>query len=273
LRTVKTASQLRAAVSAWRKAGETVGFVPTMGALHAGHLSLLGAARAAAERTVVSIFVNPTQFAPGEDFERYPRREEADAGMLADAGCDLLFAPGVEDIYPAGFATTVRVGGLDDVLDGAIRPGHFDGVATVVARLFSLVSADVAVFGEKDWQQLLVVKRLAADLAFQTTIVGAPIVREPDGLALSSRNAYLTVAERATAPLLHTTLVEAAREIAEGRADALARARAWLGEAGFRVDYLDLRNADDLAPRTHAPGRLLAAAWLGNTRLIDNIAV
>ena len=272
MRTVRTAAQLRAAISAWRKAGDSIAFVPTMGALHAGHMALVAAARAAAKRSVVSIFVNPAQFAPGEDFDRYPRREEADAALLAEAGCDLLFAPTATEVYPPGFATTVHVRGLSEVLDGAARPGRFDGVATVVARLLALVSADVAVFGEKDWQQLVLVRRLAADLALHTRITGHPIVREPDGLALSSRNQYLSTAERAVAPRLHAALVEACEGLRAGRADALEAARARLDRAGFRTDYLELRDTDDLTPRAAPPGRLLAAAWLGETRLIDNIA-
>ncbi len=273
MRTVKTAAQLRAAVSAWRKGGDTVAFVPTMGALHAGHMALLTAARLAARRTVVSVFVNPAQFAPGEDLARYPRREKADAAMLADAGCDLLFAPGVEEIYPTGFATTVSVAGLGDVLEGEARPGHFDGVATVVARLLALVGANVSLFGEKDWQQLQLVRRLAADLALHTKIQCVPTVREPDGLALSSRNTYLTDAERAVAPLLHTVLIEVAEGFRAGHTDALAAGRARLEAASFRLDYLDLRDADDLTPRAAPPGRVLAAGWLGITRLIDNVAI
>lgn len=273
MRTVKTTAQLRAAVSAWHKAGETVALVPTMGALHAGHMALLAAARAAAGRTVVSIFVNPAQFGPTEDFARYPRRAEADAAMLAEAGCDLLFAPATEDIYPPGFATIVRVGGLGDVLDGASRPGHFDGVATVVARLLSLACADVAVFGEKDWQQLQIVRRLATDLALYTAIVGVPTMREPDGLALSSRNQYLSAAERAVAPSLHAALLEAADGARHARPDALAAARAHLETTGFRLDYLMLCDAETLTPKAQPPGRLLAAAWLGQTRLVDNVPV
>lgn len=273
MRTVKTTAQLRAAVSAWHKAGETVALVPTMGALHVGHLALLAAARAAARRTIASIFVNPAQFGPTEDFHRYPRRHAADAAMLAEAGCDLLFAPGVEDIYPPGFATVVRVGGLGDVLDGAARPGHFDGVATVVARLLSLACADVAVFGEKDWQQLQIVRRLAQDLALHTSILGVPTMREADGLALSSRNQYLSTDERAVAPSLHAALVAAAEGARHERTDALSAARTWLERAGFRLDYLVLCDAETLTPKAQPPGRLLAAAWLGGTRLIDNVAV
>ena len=273
MRIVRTPAELSAAVRAWRDAGETVGLVPTMGALHAGHMALLTNARAAATRTIVSIFVNPRQFAAGEDLARYPRREAADAAMLADAGCDLLFAPAVETVYPPGFATVVRVPGLSDVLEGAARPGHFDGVATVVARLLALAAADVAVFGEKDWQQLQIVRRLALDLALRTRIAGHPVVREPDGLALSSRNAYLGTDQRARAPLLHAGLQAAARGLRAGDAAAPEREAARLNAAGFRVDYLLLCHAETLAPRALPPGRLLAAAQLGDVRLIDNIEV
>lgn len=270
---VRTAADLRVAVAAWRRARQSCAFVPTMGALHAGHLALVARARAEAKRVVASIFVNPKQFGANEDLARYPRREAADAALLEGAGCDLLFAPGVKTIYPAGFATSVRVGGLADMLDGAARPGHFEGVATVVARLLGLVGADVAIFGEKDYQQLLIVQRLAIDLAIRTRILGHPIVREPDGLALSSRNAYLSANERARAPALYAALVAAADGVRRGEAGALERARAAVDAAGFQVDYLQLRDAGNLLPREGAPGRLLAAAWMGGTRLIDNLGV
>jgi len=273
LQIVRTAADLRAAVAAWRRARQSSAFVPTMGALHAGHLALVARARAEAKHVVASIFVNPKQFGANEDLGRYPRREASDAALLEGTGCDLLFAPGVETIYPPGFATSVRVGGLADMLDGAARPGHFEGVATVVARLLGLVGADVAIFGEKDYQQLLIVQRLAVDLAIRTRILGHPIVREPDGLALSSRNAYLSADERARAPALYAALVATADVLRRGEAGALDRGREALEVAGFRLDYLDLRRAGDLSPRETAPGRLLAAAWLGRTRLIDNMAV
>ena len=275
---VRSVAALRDAVAAWRRAGETVALVPTMGALHAGHLSLVAAGRARATRVVASVFVNPKQFAPDEDLDRYPRDEAGDAALLAGAGCDLLFAPPVAAVYPPGFVTQVRVPGLSDVLDGAARPGHFDGVATVVTKLLNMVRADVALFGEKDWQQLAIVRRLAADLDIATEIVGCPIVRDADGLALSSRNAYLSADERARATALPQALSTAAATIASGGpvGDALALARATLATAGFEpVDYVALCGADDLAPLTthDRSARLLAAAWLGRTRLIDNLAV
>jgi len=275
MRTVRSAADLRAAVLPWRKAGLGTAFVPTMGALHAGHLALVKAARAQADRVVASVFVNPKQFGPNEDFALYPRREEEDAQMLADAGCDLLFLPTVEDIYPAGFRTLVRIAGLSEVLEGAYRPGHFDGVTTVVARLLGLVQADVTLLGEKDWQQLQLIRRMVTDLALGTQIVGVPTVREADGLAMSSRNAYLTDEERAAAPVLHRTLTSAAEDIVAGAEvpETLAAARAALGNAGFRLDYLELANPETLSPTDAAPARLLAAAWLGTTRLIDNIAI
>lgn len=275
MRTVRSAADLRAAVLPWRKAGHATAFVPTMGALHAGHMALVKAARAQAERVVASVFVNPKQFGPNEDFARYPRREEEDAQMLAEAGCDLLFLPAVEDIYPPGFRTLVRVAAMSEVLEGAHRPGHFDGVTTVVARLLGLVQPEVTLLGEKDWQQLQLIRRMAADLALGTQIVGVPTVREADGLALSSRNAYLSAEERAAAPVLYATLMGAAEDIAAGAEvpETLAAARGALAEAGFRVDYLELADPETLGPADAAPARLLVAAWLGTTRLIDNIAV
>lgn len=274
---VRTVHALRAAVAGWRRAGDSVGLVPTMGALHAGHLSLVAEARRLSNRAIATIFVNPRQFGPTEDLDRYPRREAADIAALAGAGCDLLFAPPVEEMYPAGFATNVSVSGLSGHLDGAARPGHFDGVATVVAKLLNMAQADIAVFGEKDWQQLAIVRRMAADLDIPTAIFGSPTVRDADGLALSSRNAYLTADERGRAIALPAALKQAASDIAHGRpvADALAGARHELGKAGFAVDYVELRDAVTLEPlmRPARPARLLAAARIGNTRLIDNLAV
>ncbi|MEM8826947.1 MAG: pantoate--beta-alanine ligase, partial [Pseudomonadota bacterium] len=202
MRIIRTRADLTAAVSGWREQAETVALVPTMGALHAGHLALVTAARQAATRTIVSIFVNPTQFGPGEDLSRYPRQETADAAALADAGADLLYAPGVEEMYPDGFATNVRVGTLAEGLCGDARPGHFDGVSTVVTKLLNQARPDIALFGEKDWQQLAIIRRLAADLDFPTEIRGVPTVRDADGLALSSRNAFLSAAEREAASTL-----------------------------------------------------------------------
>lgn len=274
---VRSVADLRAHIAGWGAA--RVALVPTMGALHGGHLALIDAARAAgATRVLASIFVNPKQFGPAEDLDRYPRTEAADAAALTAAGCDLLFAPGVAAIYPAGFATTVTVAGLGDVLDGAARPGHFDGVAMVVAKLLLAAAPQIAVFGEKDWQQLTIIRRLAADLDLPVEIVGAPIVRDPDGLALSSRNIYLTADERRRALALPESLV-AARDAIRGGAPvgaALAAARHAMVAAGFDdPDYVALVGAGDLAPLTTAdrPARLLAAARIGRTRLIDNLAV
>ncbi len=275
---VRTVDALRAAVAAWRREGGTVGLVPTMGALHAGHLSLVAEAKRRTARVVATIFVNPKQFGPNEDLARYPRQEAADVALLEQAGCDLLFAPQVEEIYPDGFATMVSVAKLGDVLDGAARPGHFDGVATVVSKLLNMAQADVAVFGEKDWQQLAIIRRMAGDLDIPTEIVGAPIVRDADGLALSSRNAYLSADERMRALALPQALQAAARVIAHGRpvAEALADARDALRQAGFDpVDYVELRDGVTLEP-VEASGphaRLFAAARIGTTRLIDNIIV
>ena len=273
----RTVAALRSHVAAWRAAGETIALIPTMGALHDGHLALIAAGRAAADRVVASIFVNPAQFGAGEDLDRYPRDEAGDAALLAGAACDLLFAPPVAEVYPPGFATLVRVAGLSDILDGAARPGHFDGVATVVTKLLGMARADFALFGEKDWQQLAVVRRLAANLDCETRIVGCPIVRAPDGLAMSSRNAYLSAAERAAAVALPRALTDAAEALVRGSAvtPTLDAARATLTQAGFGpIDYVALIDAATLAdPAPGRPARLLAAAWLGRTRLIDNIAV
>ena len=276
MQTVRDVASLRETIAGWRRAGETVALVPTMGALHAGHLALIAIARTRAARVVASIFVNPKQFGPAEDLDRYPRRERTDAAALTDAGCDLLWLPPVEAMYPAGFATDVRVAGVSEPLDGAARPGHFDGVATVVAKLFNQVRPDVAVFGEKDFQQLAVIRRLVADLDFGIEIVGAPTQRDDDGLALSSRNAYLVEDDRAAAVALPRALGEAAEAIAAGgdADEALVRARARLEAAGFAIDYVELADAETLAPPVAGrPRRLLAAARIGATRLIDNIAV
>ena len=277
MQTVRDLEGLRAAVAAFRAAGEQVALVPTMGALHAGHMALVEAARRPGTRVVASIFVNPKQFGPAEDLSRYPRREAGDARMLTDAGCDLLWAPPVEVMYPAGFATTISVAGVSDGWDGAARPGHFDGVATVVAKLFGQVAPDRAYFGEKDWQQLAVIRRLVADLDLPVEIVGVPTQRDDDGLALSSRNIYLSPEERVAAVALPRALGVAAKAIGRGdpAADALAQAEAALEAAGFVVDYVGLADAETLAgdPAADRPRRLLAAARLGGTRLIDNVAV
>lgn len=277
---VRTVAELRAETSAWRRSGQRIGFVPTMGALHDGHLSLVRLAGERADRVVASVFVNPTQFGPNEDFDAYPRDEARDAGLLAGAGCHLLFAPTVAEMYPPGASTTVTVAGVSEPLDGAARPGHFAGVATVVTKLLNLVGPDVAVFGEKDYQQLQVIRRLVRDLDIPVEILGGPTARAADGLALSSRNAYLSADERSAAAALPAALREAVGRLQAGeRIDAVeAQAVAALSAAGFRkVDYVEVRAADDLTRL--GPGavdrsaRILAAAHLGRTRLIDNMAV
>jgi pantoate--beta-alanine ligase len=273
---VRTVAALRARLGAWQRAGDTVALVPTMGALHAGHLALVARGRAMATRAVASIFVNPTQFAPQEDFSRYPRDEAGDAAKLVEARCDLLYAPDVAEMYPEGFSTTIGVGAVAEGLCGRFRPGHFAGVATVVAKLLLQSGADIACFGEKDYQQLQVIRRVARDLDIPVRIEGVPTIREPDGLALSSRNLYLSPQERAVAPALQRVLAAGARRIAEGAdvAGVLEEGRAALAGAGFtRLDYLEACDAETLAPlaRADRPGRLLAAAWLGRTRLIDNV--
>ena len=249
-----------------------------MGFLHDGHLSLVQLGKAKADRVIASLFVNPTQFAPGEDFEAYPRDEARDAALLASAGCDLLYAPGVEEMYPAGFATTVSVDGVSGPMDGEARPIHFAGVATIVAKLLVQAVPDVAIFGEKDFQQLLVIKRMARDLDLPVEILGAPTVREADGLALSSRNAYLTAGERAVAPRLHAALRTASAALRDGVPVSSVEARGYaaLIEAGFGpVDYFDVRDANDLTrlgpgPIDAAKARIFVAARLGKARLIDN---
>jgi len=278
--TVSTVAALRARVHDWRGVGERIALVPTMGALHEGHLGLVTLGRTHAERVVASIFVNPTQFGAGEDLAAYPRDEARDAAMLERAGCDLIFAPGVTEMYPPGFATTVRVEGLTDCLCGAVRPGHFDGVAQVVSKLLNQARADVAIFGEKDWQQLVVIRRLARDLDIATAIPGAPIAREADGLAMSSRNRYLDPAQRAVAGHLNQVIFAAAGRIASGAAVAgeMAAAVAELTAAGFDgIDYVECRGAGDLAPvevfDSARPARVFAAARLGRARLIDNVPV
>jgi pantoate--beta-alanine ligase len=271
----RSVADLRRAVAAWRDAGDGVALVPTMGALHAGHLALVKRAGDLARRAVASIFVNPAQFGPGEDLSRYPRDEAGDLAKLAAAGCDLVFMPSVAEMYPDGFAARIEPGPLGDMLEGRFRPGHFAGVATVVAKLFAQAQPDVALFGEKDYQQLLVIRRLARDLDSPVRIEAVATVREADGLALSSRNAYLSPAERRTAPTLHATLAEVVRRAREGDAAAAAwGARALLGAGFAKVDYLEIRDAETLGPPS--PGRaarVLAAVRLGNTRLIDNLPV
>src|SRR5215208_777548 len=273
----RTIADLRRQVAAWRGRGGRIGLVPTMGAIHAGHLALVHAARGQCERFVASLFVNPKQFGPSEDFTAYPRDEAADFAAFEKAGVDLVFTPTVAEMYPPGFAAAVRVGGISEGLDGAFRPGHFEGVATVVAKLLLQCLPDAAYFGEKDYQKLMVVRRLVRDLDIPARIEGVPTLREADGLALSSRNVYLSPEERRTAPLLYRVLCDAAGRIAQGDkiAGALDQGVAALRAAEFAVDYLELRDAADLTPveLLAGPARLLAAARLGRTRLIDNIAV
>jgi pantoate--beta-alanine ligase len=274
--TVRTVKELRAEIAKWREAGETVALVPTMGALHAGHLSLIGIAKNHATRIVASIFVNPAQFGPKEDFKRYPRDEAGDLAKLAQAGVDLVYIPHTAEMYPRGFATKVILPSLTEDLCGAARPNHFEGVATVVTKLLLQCAPDVAVFGEKDYQQLLVIKQLVRDLNIPVQIVPGPIVREGDGLALSSRNGYLSAAERRTAPILHQVLSEAAAALANGEGcDAATSAgRFKLEGKGFRVDYVAVRDPETLAPLfgpIKGPARVMGAAYLGTTRLIDNV--
>ena len=270
---------LRDAVATLRGEGKRVALVPTMGALHAGHIALVEDGLRRADAVIASIFVNPRQFGAGEDLTRYPRRERADAQMLEKAGCAILWAPAVETIYPAGFSTNVSVSGVSELLEGESRPGHFDGVATVVLKLLNQVAPDIALFGEKDWQQLAVVRRMATDLDLPVEIVGVPIVRDDQGLALSSRNAYLAEDELATARSLPRALGEAAAAIARGEpaAAALAMATTRLAEAGFTdIDYVTLRDAETLTPIDtvgDTPARLLAAARMGPARLIDNLPI
>ncbi|MBI1384432.1 MAG: pantoate--beta-alanine ligase [Rhizobiales bacterium] len=274
---VRSIAELRHRMRYWRSAGLRVGLVPTMGSLHDGHLSLVHAMAEEAERVVVTIFVNPTQFAAHEDLDRYPRNEAADLARLATVPCDLVYAPSVAEMYPEGFATRVRVTGLTDGLCGASRPHFFEGVATVVAKLLIQANPDFAIFGEKDYQQLLTIRRMARDLDLRATILGAPIVREPDGLAMSSRNAYLGPDERRRAPVLHATLLEVAANWHAGRPPAVAVAEgiARLEREGLRVDYLEMRDAVSLAPlaadAARGSARILAAVNLGATRLIDNV--
>lgn len=276
--TATTIAAVREHVRRWRSEGRRIAFVPTMGNLHAGHVSLIEMARRHGDRFIASIFVNPMQFGPNEDFAHYPRTPAQDARMLTDAGCDLMFMPDVAEIYPNGSerATRIDVPGLSSILDGEFRPGHFEGVATVVAKLFHIVEPDIAVFGEKDFQQLTIIRRMVADLCMPITIVAAPTVREPDGLAMSSRNQYLTDDERRQAPLIHQLLSTAVERLRKGDRDFAAIERngiTSLEQAGFRPDYFSVRRADDLSiPETNTPHFVvLVAARLGRARLIDNL--
>lgn len=275
---VRATNDLRARVSSWRRAGERVGLVPTMGALHAGHLALVAAAQRSADRVVASIFVNPTQFAPHEDLATYPRTFEADLDALGRAGVDLVFAPDVEEMYPEGATTVVTVGGPSEGLESDARPHFFAGVATVVTKLLIQASPDVAAFGEKDFQQLAVVRRLVQDLRLPVEIVPVPTLRDPDGLAMSSRNAYLSPDDRARAPSLFAALSKAGGRIGAGEtpAAALADARAAITAAGFELDYLEFRDSGTLQSIDRlgdGPARLLVAARISRVRLIDNVHV
>jgi pantoate--beta-alanine ligase len=275
---VRTVEELRRAMEPWRAQGLRTALVPTMGALHDGHVELVAQGLRRADRIVVTIFVNPAQFGPNEDFALYPRDERADTGKLASAGAHLVFAPEPREIYPEGFCTTVSVAGPAKAgLEDSFRPHFFDGVTTIVAKLFVQAGCDYAMFGEKDYQQLKVVTRMALDLDVPTRIIAVPTVREPDGLAMSSRNAYLSAEDRTRAALLHRSLREAAEAIGAGTppGKAAAAAEGKLADAGFKVDYVAARNGETLAS-LRGPGepvRLLAAAWLGRTRLIDNVGV
>ena len=280
METVTTIAAVRAHVRAWHEAGLKVAFVPTMGNLHAGHVSLIDAARRHGDRFIASIFVNPMQFGPNEDFAHYPRTPTQDERMLADAGCSLMFMPDVRELYPMGAerSTRVEVPGLSRILCGEFRPGHFEGVATIVAKLFSIVQPDVAVFGEKDFQQLTVIRRMVRDLCMHVEIVGAPTVRHHDGLAMSSRNQYLTRQERETAPALYATLMRVAARLSEGETDFQALEQAGIEEltrAGLRPDYFAIRQSRDLSEPDSVTSQfvVLAAAHLGKARLIDNVQV
>jgi pantoate--beta-alanine ligase len=275
-----TVAEVRARVRDWRQAGLRIALVPTMGNLHAGHLSLLAAARFRADRVIASVFVNPLQFGPAEDFAAYPRTLADDQGLLDEAHCDLLFAPPVGQIYPDGGAqpTLISVRNLNSVLCGQFRPGHFDGVATVVAKLFNIVAPDVAVFGEKDFQQFIIIRRMTLDLQLPVEIIGAPTVRAPDGLALSSRNRYLSAQERVIVPEIHRALQAAVQRLDAGDRNFLGiESAGWqsLAVAGLRPDYFAVRDADDLQPPRTASRELvvLTAARIGKARLIDNLRV
>jgi pantoate--beta-alanine ligase len=280
LDTVTTIAAVREHVHGWRREGLRIAFVPTMGNLHAGHVSLIEAARRHGQRFIASIFVNPMQFGPNEDFAHYPRTPREDERMLAEAGCSLMFTPDVGEIYPNGSerATRVEVPGVSRILEGEFRPGHMEGVSTVVAKLFHIVEPDVAVFGEKDFQQLTVIRRMVADLCMPVEIVGAATVRDADGLAMSSRNQYLTSTQRAVAPKIHQALEAAAARVRAGDADFASIERAGLQaleSGGLRPDYFSVRQAHDLSTATPAARELviLTAARIGKARLIDNVQV
>jgi pantoate--beta-alanine ligase len=275
---IRTVAELRPIVRGWKAAGEKVGVVPTMGALHDGHLSLARAGKQECERVITTIFVNPKQFNNPDDLKKYPRTEEADVALLSSVGVDVVFIPQPDEVYPDGFITTVSVGGVSEPLEGRMRPGHFDGVATVVTKLFGMTMADRGYFGQKDWQQLQVVLRLVRDLNLPIKIVGCETIREEDGLAMSSRNVRLTTQGRAVAGMLYSAITAAADDIRSGQSDrqAIREAAEKVRAAGFdRVEYIELRDAETLMPSDdpQKPRRMLAAAWLDGVRLIDNIPV
>jgi pantoate--beta-alanine ligase len=275
---LRTVAEVRALARGWKAAGEMVGVVPTMGALHDGHLSLARRARAECDRVITTIFVNPKQFNNPDDLKKYPRTEEADAALLATIPVDAIFAPQPEEVYPEGYITTVSVGGVSEPLEGRMRPGHFDGVATVVTKLFGMTLADRGYFGQKDWQQLQVVLRLVRDLNLPVKVVGCETIRDADGLALSSRNVRLTAEGRVKAPVLYAAITAAAEDIRKGQSDRMAirEAAETIRAAGFdRVEYIELRDAETLMPSDDPsrPRRMLAACWLDGVRLIDNIPV
>lgn len=275
---IRHCGALKHHVTGLRQRGGHIAIVPTMGALHAGHMALIEAAKAKAAHVIVSIFVNPMQFGPNEDLARYPRQDEADTALLASAGVSALWLPDAQTMYPAGFSTTIKIAKLSDCLCGATRPGHFEGVATVVAKLFAQVRPDIALFGEKDWQQLVIIRRLAIDLDLNVEIIGVPIVRDADGLALSSRNAYLSDDQRSAACALPKALHDAGSAIAAGAdiTDTVGKARHTLTAAGFApIDYVAVVDVNTLEPLTifTKEARILAAARMGSTRLIDNLAI
>ena len=278
LNTITKRLDLRSQVMKWRRNSETIALVPTMGALHEGHLSLVELARTVSNKVVVSVFVNPKQFGQGEDLDQYPRDLDSDLDKLKKTGADLVYAPDAKQIYPKGFSTSIKVTGISEGLCGASRPHFFGGVATVVTKLLLHCTPDIAIFGEKDYQQLLVIKRLATDLDLPVEIIGGPIVRESDGLALSSRNVYLSKSDRQTAPLLHKALLDTRELLLKGTpmSKAAPQTTDVLTKAGFQLDYFELRDAHTLAPMdrfSRKPARLLIASNLGRTRLIDNIAI
>ena len=275
---IRTVAELRSRVSLWRRQGLSISLIPTMGSLHAGHLSLMKVGKERSDRVIATIFVNPLQFAPNEDFETYPRRENSDVHKLIEEGVDLLFAPDVNEMYRSDATTTINVAGLTDCLCGLSRPGFFDGVATVVTKLLLQSLPDIAIFGEKDYQQLLVIRRLSTDLDIPVEIIGAPTIREEDGLALSSRNIYLDAKSRSVAPSMYNILSQHASNISNGNdiKKSLELAKRHMHDSGFeKIDYLDLRSSQTLQACNDikSPSRLFAAAWLGSTRLIDNMAI